>query len=287
MFTRGGRSLRGRPQTIRHREAASSEKTSGGTTDLANRMQRLLVDEKLQDVTFSVGEGQRKFRANSYVLAAASKVFYVMFFSDFERETVVDVPDGTPEAFNVLLEYIHTDEAKLTLDNFNDVLYLAQKYMVDGLCGKVSSFVRQNLHVSNIFDFLAASEVYAEYENICLDFIDENAEEVLNSDGFADVDESRLKVILARDSLNAAEIVVWYQTIHWAERKLLSTHEEPSPEAIRKTLGDLLYLERLEIYEWFAMKKARALFVTRPRRSIFGVTRFRPWDDAYYDDSDE
>lgn len=56
MFTRGGRSLRGRPQTIRHREAASSEKTSGGTTDLANRMQRLLVDEKLQDVTFSVGE---------------------------------------------------------------------------------------------------------------------------------------------------------------------------------------------------------------------------------------
>ncbi|KAH7704199.1 BTB/POZ domain-containing protein 6 [Aphelenchoides avenae] len=67
-------------------------------------MQRLRLDEKLQDVTFVVGEEQQQFRANSYVLAAASEVFYGMFFSDFEREAVVEVPDGTPEAFKVLLE---------------------------------------------------------------------------------------------------------------------------------------------------------------------------------------
>ena len=62
--------------------------------------------------------------------------------------------------------YIHTDEAKLTPENVNDILYLAKKYMVEGLCEKVSSFVKENLDGSNIFDFLDASTVYAEYEKM-------------------------------------------------------------------------------------------------------------------------
>lgn len=37
------------------------------------------------------------------MLAAASEAYYGMFFGDFERETVVEVPDGTPEAFEVFL----------------------------------------------------------------------------------------------------------------------------------------------------------------------------------------
>ncbi|KAH7720573.1 BTB/POZ domain-containing protein 6 [Aphelenchoides avenae] len=259
--------------------------------NLADRMQRLLLDEKLQDVTFVVGRDQQKFRANSYVLAAASEVFYGMFFSDFEREAVVKVPDGTPQAFKVLLEYIHTDEVKLTLENVDDVLYLAKKYMVDSLNEKVSSFVKENLNGSNVFNFLVVSKVYEEYEKICLDFIDENAEKVLTSNNFLELEEGHLKAILSRDSLKATETVVWGCTVDWAKAKLLSRHEEQSPEAIRKSLGDLLYLvrfplmsiemfgqgpgrsciltqdERLEVYEWFAIQKAPALFVTRQRRS--------------------
>lgn len=42
--------------------------------------------------------------------------------------------------------------------------------MVDGLCEKVSLFARENLDGSNIFDFLAASKVYTEYEEMQANF---------------------------------------------------------------------------------------------------------------------
>lgn len=65
MFIRGGFCRKGRYGvtfgTLRHGEDASSAKSSGGARDLAYRMKRLMVDDKLQDVTFSVGEVGRHF----------------------------------------------------------------------------------------------------------------------------------------------------------------------------------------------------------------------------------
>lgn len=55
VFSRMG-SSRAASETVRHGEAASSAMSSSEAMNLAHRMQRLLVDEKLQDVTFSVGE---------------------------------------------------------------------------------------------------------------------------------------------------------------------------------------------------------------------------------------
>lgn len=45
-----------------------------------------------------------RIHANANVLSTASEVFDRMFYSDFEREQVVRVPDGNPEAFRVLLK---------------------------------------------------------------------------------------------------------------------------------------------------------------------------------------
>lgn len=53
---------------------------------------------------------------------------------------------------------------KLTLENVLDVFYIAKKYMVNGLCEKVLTFVKENINDTNVFDLLAASEVYVEYE---------------------------------------------------------------------------------------------------------------------------
>lgn len=38
------------------------------------------------------------------ILAGASGAFKAMFFGEMERPTMVEIPDGTPEAFCVLLQ---------------------------------------------------------------------------------------------------------------------------------------------------------------------------------------
>lgn len=94
-----------------------------------------------------------------------------------------------------------------------------------------------------------------------------------------------MKAILSRDSLKATETVVWGCTVDWAKAKLLrypslcfprsrlfficpmcfSRHEEQSPEAIRKSLGDLLYLVRFPLMsiEMFGQGPGRSCILTQ------------------------
>lgn len=39
-------------------------------------------------------------------MASASDVYYSMFYGKLESPNEVEVPDGTPEAFRVLLRYV-------------------------------------------------------------------------------------------------------------------------------------------------------------------------------------
>ncbi|KAH7711466.1 BTB/POZ domain containing protein [Aphelenchoides avenae] len=86
------------------------------------RIGTLLGDATTSDVTFVVGEEQERIHAHADVMSTASDSFKAMFFGDFNRERVVEIPDVSPDAFRVIMWYIYTDETDIIENNLESVL---------------------------------------------------------------------------------------------------------------------------------------------------------------------
>ncbi|KAH7698620.1 BTB/POZ domain-containing protein 6-A, partial [Aphelenchoides avenae] len=141
-----------------------------GKRNLHARMMHILSDTEKFDVAIVVGEEKGEtFGANSLILAAASEAFEKQFYGAFERPSVekplvVEIPDGTPDAFRVLLTYIYTDRAVLTIDNVSSVIYLSKKYLLTNLYQLAVRFVEQHVDASTVIHFLSMSELFEELQ---------------------------------------------------------------------------------------------------------------------------
>ena len=73
-----------------------------------NRLQNFRTNKKLCDVSITVGGTQ--FHAHKLVLAASCDFFETMFTSGFQESTCdnVELALGTPDAFQVLLDYSYS-----------------------------------------------------------------------------------------------------------------------------------------------------------------------------------
>lgn len=117
------------------------------------------------------------------ILSSASDAFDKMFYGEFEKPSiekplVVEIPDGTPDAFHVLLEYVaslfrelgktfrsvYTDKATLTIDNVNSVLYLSKKYLLTDLTNRAVQYLKNQMNASNAIKYLPMSELFGELQ---------------------------------------------------------------------------------------------------------------------------
>ncbi|KAL3120073.1 hypothetical protein niasHT_003325 [Heterodera trifolii] len=153
-------------------EQGSDDETDEGHS-VVDRMKHLLSTGEDADVYFLVGGGDAK--------EATSEVFEAMFRFDAKNEKaefassncpVVEVPDVEAAAFKVMLSFIYADDlSELNGDNAMAVLYAAKKYIIPGL--------------ARLFDF-------EDYCNDCLSFIAKNAETLLKSEEFLQIDQKIL-----------------------------------------------------------------------------------------------
>ncbi len=56
-------------------------------------------------------------------------------------------------------------------------------------------------------------------EQRCLELIDENGTQSLQSDGFKNLKLETLKMIISRETLNIKESDVWLASLEWAEKE--------------------------------------------------------------------
>lgn len=209
----------------------------------------LLNNEFMADVYFVIGqENKIRIPAHKYVLAIGSSVFYAMFFGGLASNSEeIEIPDVEPVAFMVLLKYLYCDEIDLEADTVLAVLYAAKKYIVPHLARSCVRFLETSLSAKNACVLLSQSRLFEEPELMqrCWEVIDAQAEEALTSDGFADIDFDTLQTVLARETLNAQEKVIFESACRWAEAECVREDEEPTPENQRKVLGEALLLLRI------------------------------------------
>ncbi|KAL3080429.1 hypothetical protein niasHT_038866 [Heterodera trifolii] len=120
-----------------------------------------------------------------------------------------------------MLSFIYTEElSELNGDNAMAVLYAAKKYNIIGL-------VRPSLQIPisklrNVFLAYAQARLFdlEDFANCCLSYIDKNADTLLKSDEFLQIDQKLLCEILERDELQIREEISIWDAVLTAEEKI-------------------------------------------------------------------
>lgn len=89
----------------------------------------LYLNEQLADVNFVFkNEAEvEKVPANKAILAALSPVFRAMFFGPMKEKGDVEMVDATADGFKEFLGFFYLDQVKLTIENIDEVIQLADK----------------------------------------------------------------------------------------------------------------------------------------------------------------
>ncbi|KAL3077444.1 hypothetical protein niasHT_033982 [Heterodera trifolii] len=178
----------------------------------------MLITGEYADVHFLVGGEYEEelLPAHKLILKNASDVFEAMFRFDSKnakaknsspnKPMAVEVPDVEPEAFQVMLSFIYSgDLGDLNGYNAMAVLYAAKKYNIPGLIGPSLEFPISKLR--NVFLAFAQTRLFdmEDFSHRCLAYIDENAETLIKSEEFLQIDQKLLCEILDRDQLQITQ----------------------------------------------------------------------------------
>ncbi|KAI3417395.1 BTB/POZ domain-containing protein 1 [Globodera pallida] len=212
--------------------------------------------ENAADVYFLVGEGDEKelLPAHKAILEKASDVFERMFRFDeanakaaaaagtgFSEEIKpVEVPDVEVDAFKAMLVFIYADDLSgLNGDNAKSVLYAANKYNLPKLVNSCLNFIWK---LSNVFVALDLARFFGE------EHIDRNADDLIFSEAFLQIDQKLLCEILDHDKLIINdELTIWNAALRWADEKCHQNGKEPSAENRREMLGPALFKIRFPL----------------------------------------
>ncbi|KAL3085762.1 hypothetical protein niasHS_009511 [Heterodera schachtii] len=188
---------------------------------LVERMKHLLSTGEDADVYFLVGDGDEKelLQAHKIIVKNASDVFEAMFRFDAKNEKAefasvncpVEIPDVEAAAFKVMLSFIYTEElGELNGDNAMAVLCAAKKYNIPTLVN--ASLQIPISEFRNVFVALAQARLFEleDFANCCLSYIDKNADILIKSEEFLQIDQKTLCEIFGRDELQIhEEITIW------------------------------------------------------------------------------
>nr|XP_018900605.1 PREDICTED: BTB/POZ domain-containing protein 1-like [Bemisia tabaci]XP_018900606.1 PREDICTED: BTB/POZ domain-containing protein 1-like [Bemisia tabaci] len=215
---------------------------------LKQRFWWMLHSQTLSDVSFIVGSDSeaKTFHAHKNVLSAGSSVFRSMFSGNWAAESSIRVPDIAPSAFSILLRFIYTDDAPLTVEIASQVLYAAKKYAVFILEMQCSEFLQKNLCPNNAFTILVQAKSLSEKSlaESCLDIIDETAEVAMSCEDFLEIDFPTLCEVLKRDTIKVKETALFDAAVRWATAECSRKGLEVTRENQRSLLEGALSLIR-------------------------------------------
>ncbi|KAI8480542.1 PREDICTED: BTB/POZ domain-containing protein 9-like [Branchiostoma belcheri] len=227
---------------------------------LSEHIGALFLNDEYSDVTFLVED--KKFPAHRIILAARCEYFRALLFGGMRESKPgtgeIPLPETSAIAFQALLRYIYTGKinlADLKEENILDVLGLAHKYGFLELEASISDYLRAILNIRNVCMVYDVATLYSLLSlcHTCCEFMDKNALEVLNSDGFLTLSHDALKEIISRDSFCAPEKDIFAATLRWSE-------EEPNKnEDVRQIVKSI----RLPL-----MSLAELLNVVRPTNLV-------------------
>ncbi|XP_076265272.1 speckle type BTB/POZ protein isoform X5 [Rhynchophorus ferrugineus] len=137
-----------------------------------------------------------------------------------QHQTVI-IEEFEPDVFRQLIEYIHTGCVTLQPRTLLGVMNAADYYGLDELRRACAGFVQCCINVDTVCALLASAERYIQYKctkslvQKVLEFVDEHGNEVLNLGSFTLLPQHVVRLILARDELQADEFTKFQAALMW------------------------------------------------------------------------
>lgn len=122
------------------------------SSDLRVRLKNLLIQQKHTDCSFRIDNVI--INSHKIILSTASPVFEAMFFGPLAETCCIEISDISYEAFQLMLEYIYTDEVDMSaivqIEDLMELYYCAKKYLLTVLQLTCEKLIRTTLRHENI-----------------------------------------------------------------------------------------------------------------------------------------
>ena len=138
--------------------------------------------------------------------------------------------------------FLYYDDVYLTASNIMSVLYGSKKYLVSPLTAMCLRYLESAINLSDVCTILEQSVIFSEDElkNKCLAFIRKNTRMILNSDGFKEIQEDTLKLIVRQEELNVREVELFQSCVDWARGRSGKDAPQEHGRELRKALEGVL-----------------------------------------------
>lgn len=177
---------------------------------LATRMEHLVNNEYLSDVSFAVGKAGEVVVAHKLILTVASEVLHAQFngnFAESKAEKPIPLPDIEPPVFLEILRYMYCDEVNLSADNVVDVYYGAEKYLLKGLVRVCLEFLEDNIDETNVLKIFNENRQheFAKVNELCLEMILDDPLLFFEQPAFRNIQQRTLELIIQSPTINCTE----------------------------------------------------------------------------------
>ncbi|KAI5635227.1 BTB/POZ domain-containing protein [Phthorimaea operculella] len=178
--------------------------------EIKMRSAHLLRSGEWADCSFQfesgAGEAAPSLAAHRLILAMASPVFAAMFYGRVgDKEEPIHISDIDHAVFSSMLDYIYTDEVKITgLEMASELFRVANKYILVHLERKCINYLFENLSPEKACYVYEFSCMYNEEElkKKCVKIFQTRTLDVIKAKTFKDAQLETLKTIYSLDTLS-------------------------------------------------------------------------------------
>lgn len=241
------------PMKYRNKDHVNWNSPTNARNDFAARYANaLFLNEWKSDISFHVSMENRTFPAHALIVAFASPVLERHCFprkGERRNTNMFTLPyDCSADDFVIVLRYLYTGDAmeQLNVGNAAAVLKIAIFLDLRQLQIQCEQLIERELSVENvcsIFETIHLLDI--EINEICLQFMQDNAQEILENGTAMQMSDEPLRKLLSQDLLNIdKEIQLVAPMVTWADAECRSWLISSSGANRRLVLGSRLYLIR-------------------------------------------
>lgn len=183
-------------------------------------------------------------QAHRCILAALSPKYKAQFYGAMAEKDMITVTGVTVAAFEEFLQFFYMDQVKLTIENIEDVLSLAQQSLVEELVTECTRFLLDAIGMDKLLWGYRLAHRYdiEDLRVFCLKHIRANIKDIFKTNEFLSCDHETLCDILSLKALKCTEHDLFNGYIAWAQAKCVSDGIDASKtENLRTALGDALF----------------------------------------------
>jgi len=267
----------------------------------------LCGQDKMSDVVFTVKKDKeskesKRFPSHKLILCASSPLFESMLVPSFSdqkdlfsssngKPVEIEIEGVDPVHFYSLLECIYSDKTSVDENNVAILIELARKYQVEKLQVLCADVLGADLTIDNALNMFCMGSQLNDPE-FGLQFIAENIEDILNSEGFLTLPRHQLKVLLSSDTLECDEIIIFQALLKWGEAQMkLTKNSKDSKEKkdekseMKSILSDLIPYIRFPTMtmEEIAGQVAPSGYLTE--QQLLDIFKFKAMSDEKRDEA--